>query len=36
MFKVGLVNATSEFTLSMESGSLPSLKVKFETYASNF
>jgi hypothetical protein len=36
MFKVGLVNATSEFNLTMESGSLPSLKVKFETYASNF
>ena len=36
MFKVGLVNATSEFNLVMDSGSLPSLKVKFETYASNF
>jgi hypothetical protein len=36
MFKVGLVNATSDFTLAMDSGSLPSLKVKFETYASNF
>jgi hypothetical protein len=36
MFKVGLVNATSDFNLTMESGSLPSLKVKFETYASNF
>jgi len=31
MFKVGLVNATSDFTLAMDSGSLPSLKVKFET-----
>lgn len=36
MFKVGLVNATSEFNLVMDSGSLPTLKVKFETYASNF
>jgi hypothetical protein len=36
MFKVGLVNATSEFNLTMDSGSLPSLRVKFETYASNF
>lgn len=36
MFKVGLVNATSDFNLTMDSGSLPSLRVKFETYASNF
>lgn len=36
MFKVGLVNATSEFNLTMDSGSLPTLRVKFETYASNF
>lgn len=36
MFKVGLVNATSDFNLTMDSGSLPTLRVKFETYASNF
>lgn len=36
MFKVGLVNATTDFNLTMDSGSLPSLRVKFETYASNF
>ena len=36
MFKVGLVNATTEFNLTMDSGSLPALRVKFETYASNF
>ena len=36
MFKVGLVNATSDFNLTMDSGSLPSLRVKFETFASNF
>ena len=36
MFKVGLVNATSDFSLNMSSGSIPSLRVKFQTYASNF
>ena len=36
MFKVGLVNATSDFNLTMDSGSLPTLRVKFETFASNF
>lgn len=36
MFKVGLVNATTDFNLTMDSGSLPTLRVKFETYASNF
>lgn len=37
IFKVGLVNATSDFSLNMSTaGDLPSATIKFETYASNF
>jgi len=37
IFKVGLVNATSDFSLNMStSGDLPSATIRFETYASNF
>ena len=37
IFKVGLVNATSDFSLNMSTaGDLPSATIRFETYASNF
>ena len=35
-FKVGLVNATTDFDLYMTTDSLPSATIRFETYASNF
>jgi len=36
IFKVGLVNTTSDFDLNMITDTLPSLTIRFETYASNF
>ncbi len=36
IFKVGLVNATTDFDLNMTSDNLPSATIRFETYASNF